>query len=72
MGNPAAIVTELDAIRAQRSRLDIIAQRSDLSDEQDRQWQALDERETALTAELHDWIYVTAGVSAERFQGALA
>lgn len=70
---PAAICGEMETVRARRVTLDLIAQRDgDLTDEQDREWQALDEREAALSAELRDWIFLMAGLSMDRLREAVA
>lgn len=68
----SAIVGELDMVRARRTELDRKALFRDLTAAEDREWQALDEREAALTADLRQWVFVTTGMNAARLAGALA
>lgn len=69
---PSVICSELETVRARRTHLDLIARRQDLTPAQDREWQETDQREDALTAELHDWFFVAAGLTMDRLREAVS
>ncbi len=70
---PATILAELEAVRAGQTRLDLIFRRDgELTDAQDREFQTLDERETALVAEMRAAIEIKTGLFWAQLERAVA
>lgn len=69
MNRATIIITELEAIRARRAGLDRLTLCRDLTDDEDAEWAALDQREGDLTAEMRDFIEATTGLFIAQIKG---